>query len=400
MSLQFKNDNPADCIEIGSIGPCSQGQCGMTGTALPNGDGVEIVYTYTYGCKNTFTLTMTEGSATAPGQVTSNECSYTAKWAGLHHGIFSISRMDLTFLLAAILVATCAMCFVGVAKWSKKPTITGSICGIPLDNHDATLIKQLVGLVLIKCLWGVAAAIDSGLTIIPTLGSDAAQSTPDAMIAGVAFVCALCVPTCGYWGAKERHRCTLAIFIVCNALSAACSSLILAMTVFSLLEHSSAEGGVQVAVIQCTLLAISSVISVASAIVGYRVLDHPSMRGALGANLVHHAPYAVSSVTPIQPIASIQTREAHPSNVCRWSVDEVARWLADELQLRELSVVATREQLDGAMLTEMTVDAWCEIGATAMQAARIVVAFKRKNGLDAYYSATTLPTHVTTVTHS
>jgi hypothetical protein len=79
--LQYKGDNPADCIEIGSIGPCSQGECGMTGK--PAGDGVTVVYTYTYGCKNTFTLTMSAGSALAPGQVTSNECSYTATWAGL-----------------------------------------------------------------------------------------------------------------------------------------------------------------------------------------------------------------------------------------------------------------------------------------------------------------------------
>ena len=79
--VKYKADNPADCIEIGSIGPCSQGECGMTGEK--NADGVTVKYTYTYGCKNTFTLTMTEGSATAPGQVTSNECSYSASWRGL-----------------------------------------------------------------------------------------------------------------------------------------------------------------------------------------------------------------------------------------------------------------------------------------------------------------------------
>jgi hypothetical protein len=82
---QYKSDNQADCIEIGSIGPCSQGECGMTGSAQPGG-GVEIVYTYTYGCKNTFSLTLTPGAAPAPGQVTSNECSYTATWAGLAAG--------------------------------------------------------------------------------------------------------------------------------------------------------------------------------------------------------------------------------------------------------------------------------------------------------------------------
>jgi len=80
--VKYKADNPADCIEIGAVGPCSQGECGMTGTAQPHG-GLELVYTYTYGCKNTFTLTMTPASAATLGQVTSNECSYTATWAGL-----------------------------------------------------------------------------------------------------------------------------------------------------------------------------------------------------------------------------------------------------------------------------------------------------------------------------
>jgi hypothetical protein len=82
---QYKGDNPADCIEIGSVGPCSQGECGMEATAGKSG-AVKVVYTYTYGCKNTFTLSMSPGVAPAPGQVTSNECSYTASWAGIVSG--------------------------------------------------------------------------------------------------------------------------------------------------------------------------------------------------------------------------------------------------------------------------------------------------------------------------
>lgn len=54
----------------------------MSGAAQPDGS-LQIVYTYTYGCKNTFTLTMTKGADPNPGQVTSNECSYTAEWAAL-----------------------------------------------------------------------------------------------------------------------------------------------------------------------------------------------------------------------------------------------------------------------------------------------------------------------------
>lgn len=77
--VKYKADNPADCIEIGSIGPCSQGDCGMTGRKTPS--GVDVTYTYTYGCKNTFALSITNGHDPAPGQVTSNECSYAASWA-------------------------------------------------------------------------------------------------------------------------------------------------------------------------------------------------------------------------------------------------------------------------------------------------------------------------------
>ena len=62
----------------------------MTGSKAAGG-GVTVVYTYTYGCKNTFTLTLTPGSDPAPGQVTSNECSYTATWAGLAAGAAAAS---------------------------------------------------------------------------------------------------------------------------------------------------------------------------------------------------------------------------------------------------------------------------------------------------------------------
>jgi len=78
------NSTHPNCIEIGSIGPCSQGECGMTG-APSVGGGVVVTYTYTYGCKNTVTLTMTPGNASAPGQVTTapDQCNYTTSWAGI-----------------------------------------------------------------------------------------------------------------------------------------------------------------------------------------------------------------------------------------------------------------------------------------------------------------------------
>ena len=107
----------------------------MTGTAAPN--GVEIVYTYTYGCQNTFTVTLTEGSATAPGQVTSDECNYKATWAGLPHHADILGTV-LIVLEVLFLLSAATLCFVRVSMWSKEPiTGPGPICGIPLEKHDA-----------------------------------------------------------------------------------------------------------------------------------------------------------------------------------------------------------------------------------------------------------------------
>ena len=58
----------------------------MRGLANADGSGVEIQYVYTYGCRNTFNLAITSGGESAPGQVTSNECTYTASWAAAGFG--------------------------------------------------------------------------------------------------------------------------------------------------------------------------------------------------------------------------------------------------------------------------------------------------------------------------
>ena len=51
--VKYNASNPAFCLEVGSVGPCAQGQCGMAGKKTAT--GVDITYTYTYGCENTFT---------------------------------------------------------------------------------------------------------------------------------------------------------------------------------------------------------------------------------------------------------------------------------------------------------------------------------------------------------
>lgn len=77
---RYKADNPADCIQIGSIGPCtSGGDCSMKGKKV--GTDLQVSFTYTYGCTNTFILTLKPGNAgNKPSQVTSSECSYSVTW--------------------------------------------------------------------------------------------------------------------------------------------------------------------------------------------------------------------------------------------------------------------------------------------------------------------------------
>jgi hypothetical protein len=45
--------------------------------------GVNITYTFVYGCANTFAIAITQGADEAPGNVTKydGECSYHTKWA-------------------------------------------------------------------------------------------------------------------------------------------------------------------------------------------------------------------------------------------------------------------------------------------------------------------------------
>ena len=82
--VKYKAQDPSDCTQIGSFGPCTgvNAKCGMTG--VKTATGVNVTYAYEYGVTFTFTLLLTSGSAATPGAVvTSNEMDYWAPWAGL-----------------------------------------------------------------------------------------------------------------------------------------------------------------------------------------------------------------------------------------------------------------------------------------------------------------------------
>eukprot|EP01043_Picozoa_sp_COSAG02_P054344 COSAG02_NODE_6139_length_3774_cov_41.138136_3_plen_672_part_01 len=91
--VKYKGTDPANCIEIGSVGSCPRTpyisnnrsrECGMFGRrSEANGSRLTVTFVYDYGCVNTFTIELLQGSDENPGQVTSNECTYTTSWAAL-----------------------------------------------------------------------------------------------------------------------------------------------------------------------------------------------------------------------------------------------------------------------------------------------------------------------------
>jgi hypothetical protein len=60
-----------------------------------------------------------------------------------------------------------------------------------------------------------------------------------------------------------------------------------------------------------------------------------------------------------------------------WSTDELCRWLDGTMNLGAISAAAKEEEVDGATAVEMDNDAWKELGATALKAAKIVASLKK-----------------------
>ena len=67
--LKFKPDKPAECEEIGALGPCNDeySPCGMSGVKTDS--GVDVTFNYYYGCDYSYTVSLTHGAAEAkPGR--------------------------------------------------------------------------------------------------------------------------------------------------------------------------------------------------------------------------------------------------------------------------------------------------------------------------------------------
>ena len=82
----------SDCEEVGSLGCATDDcpeyiddcECGMSGTALPDGTGVDVTFSYWYGCQYALTLRLTVGSTQAqPGRVEEegdSGCRWRTNW--------------------------------------------------------------------------------------------------------------------------------------------------------------------------------------------------------------------------------------------------------------------------------------------------------------------------------
>jgi hypothetical protein len=60
-----------------------------------------------------------------------------------------------------------------------------------------------------------------------------------------------------------------------------------------------------------------------------------------------------------------------------WSTGELCSWLSTAMKLGDVSAAAEAEEVDGATAVEMDNDAWKELGASALKAAKIVAGLKK-----------------------
>ena len=73
-------------------------------------------------------------------------------------------------------------------------------------------------------------------------------------------------------------------------------------------------------------------------------------------------------------------RKSNKPELALWSVDELEKWLARVLGLRNLAEKVVADGVDGAMAAEMDKADWVELGCTATESTRIVKALKKFAG--------------------
>jgi hypothetical protein len=95
-ALRYRHNDPSDCTQIGSLGPCDAGEsgpCGMFGSydagSSSGTETLNLSYRYPFGCNNSLDVLITSGvqsmpsSAPTGGASGAATCDYTVTWPGL-----------------------------------------------------------------------------------------------------------------------------------------------------------------------------------------------------------------------------------------------------------------------------------------------------------------------------
>jgi hypothetical protein len=76
-------------------------------------------------------------------------------------------------------------------------------------------------------------------------------------------------------------------------------------------------------------------------------------------------------------VQAVPSAVLHSRPPATWSTDELCSWLDGTMNLGGISAAAKEEEVDGPTAVEMDNDAWKELGATALKAAKIVASLKK-----------------------
>ena len=99
--------------------------------------------------------------------------------------------------------------------------------------------------------------------------------------------------------------------------------------------------------------------------------------GGGGGSMTPREPTPQSSGGAAAGSAGAGGGSSRSSSVAGWSTAEVVSWLSGTMSLADVASAAEAEEVDGAIAVEMDNDAWKELGASALKAAKIVANLKK-----------------------
>jgi hypothetical protein len=91
------------------------------------------------------------------------------------------------------------------------------------DPRAAILVRRVLNLSIVMGILGIISAIIRTSMPHPQLANTKVFSNEQNLGTGIFYVCcALLVPCCGYFGAKQRDRGLLTMFWICNCINSCC----------------------------------------------------------------------------------------------------------------------------------------------------------------------------------